>query len=69
MSLCAKAVVSVFCYRVTLHPLAKFPGPLLARLTDWSDTYQTSTGDRHLIQLENHKKYGAYQIYAAVATY
>jgi hypothetical protein len=42
---------------------------VLARLTDWIDTYQTSTGDRHLIQLEDHKKYGAYHIYIAVATH
>jgi hypothetical protein len=62
-------MVGVLCYRLTLHPLAKFPGPMPARLTDWIDTYQTSTGDRHLIQLENHKKYGAYQIYVAIATF
>jgi hypothetical protein len=64
-----KVVVSVLCYRLTLHPLAEYPGPVLARLTDWIDTYQTSTGDRHLIQLEDHKKYGAYHIYIAVATH
>jgi hypothetical protein len=64
-----KVVVSILCYRLTLDPLAKYPGPVLARLTDWLDTYRTSTGDRHLIQLEDHKKYGAYHIYMTILTH
>lgn len=52
-------IVGTVCYRLTLHPLAKFPGPLLAGLTDWMGTYQTLDGDRHHIQLEDHRKYGA----------
>lgn len=46
-------------FRLTLHPLARYPGPLLARLTEWVTVYQTSRGDRHLEQLDGHKKYGA----------
>ncbi|KAM0715721.1 hypothetical protein Q7P37_009221 [Cladosporium fusiforme] len=53
------AFITILCHRLTLHPLAKYPGPLLARLTDWVATYQTSTGDRHLDQLEYHQKYGS----------
>lgn len=52
-------VISTVCYRLKLHPLAKFPGPSLAGLTDWVATYQTLGGDQHQIQLENHKKHGA----------
>ena len=55
-----KAILSGICYRLTLHPLAKFPGPLLARLTDWVTIYQTSTGDRHLDQLASHDIHGAH---------
>jgi hypothetical protein len=59
-SLCKlQVVISTVCYRLTLHPLARVPGPLLAGLTDWVGTYQTLEGDRHHIQLEDHKKYGA----------
>jgi cytochrome P450 len=55
---CRKIFASVLCYRLTLHPLARFPGSFLARLTDWPDIYRTSTGDRHLDQLNDHNKYG-----------
>jgi hypothetical protein len=59
---CCKAIAGVICYRLTLHPLAKFPASLLAAATDGLDIYRTSTGDRHLDQLKDHEKYGAYRI-------
>ena len=59
---CCKAIASVVFYRLTLHPLAKFPGSLLAAATDGPDIYRTSTGDRHLDQLKDHEKYGAWCI-------
>ncbi|KAK5166548.1 uncharacterized protein LTR77_008091 [Saxophila tyrrhenica] len=50
--------VFVLCiYRLTLHPLAQYPGPLIAKLTEWSIVYQTATGDRHLDLLKGHEKY------------
>jgi hypothetical protein len=48
-------------YRVTLHPLAKFPGPRLAAITSgyqaWYDLRPSSRG--YVFQFpEMHKKYG-----------
>jgi hypothetical protein len=56
-----KIILSVLWYRLTLHPLARFPGSFHARVADVPDIYRTSTGDRHLDQLEDHNKYGAYR--------
>lgn len=51
-------LVGLLVYRLYFHPLAKYPGPLLARLTEWVDVYYTFTGDRHLIHAAAHEKYG-----------
>ncbi|KAI1074441.1 cytochrome P450 [Whalleya microplaca] len=48
----------VLGYRVLLHPLRKFPGPLLAHLTDCYGTYFALRKDLHLITLRDHRKYG-----------
>ena len=45
-------------YRVTLHPLAKYPGPFLAKITTLYDTYHSYAKDRHIDQYECQKKYG-----------
>jgi len=45
-------------YRVTLHPLAKYPGPFLAKITILYDTYHSYAKDRHADQYECQKKYG-----------
>lgn len=60
LPLAFEVFISILLYRITLHPLAGVPGPLLASLTDWVTVYQTSTGYRHLDQAENHDKYGWY---------
>ena len=51
--------VTVFVYRITFHPLAKYPGPLLQRITDWPLVIHCYRGDRHLWEYKNHQKYGA----------
>lgn len=45
-------------YRIFLHPLAKYPGPLLAKITDLYQTYHALKGDRHLEFYRIHEKYG-----------
>ena len=45
-------------YRVFFHPLAKYPGPLLAKVTDLYQTYYAWKGRRHLEFARCHEKYG-----------
>ncbi|KAL9046191.1 MAG: hypothetical protein Q9214_000911 [Letrouitia sp. 1 TL-2023] len=51
-------LLTLACYQLTLHPLAKFPGPLIARVTDWCSVYTACGGDyRHLDFYKLHQKY------------
>lgn len=45
-------------YRVLLHPLRRYPGPILAKLTAWYAGYHAIKCDLHLEVAENHKNYG-----------
>ncbi|KAH6841573.1 cytochrome P450 [Alternaria alternata] len=45
-------------YRLYFHPLAKYPGPFLARCTSWYGAYQSYTGNIHLDVQRCHEKYG-----------
>lgn len=45
-------------YRVFFHPLAKYPGPFLAKITDAYQLYHAYKGDRHLEFWRMHQKYG-----------
>jgi cytochrome P450 len=49
---------SVAIYRIYFHPLAKYPGPFLAKLTDAYQLYHAYKGDRHLDFYRLHEKYG-----------
>jgi len=51
-------VVFICFYRIALHPLAKFRGPLLSKITDWSIVEQAASGDRHIETWKEHEKYG-----------
>jgi len=48
----------VAIYRLYLHPLAKFPGPLIGRITDWYSVFHCLKGDRYLDFIDLHNRYG-----------
>ena len=50
--------MALIAYRLIFHPLAKYPGPLLGRLTDLYSVYHAWTGQRHLNLYHLHQKYG-----------
>jgi hypothetical protein len=52
----------VITYRLTLHPLAKYPGPFLAKITDIYLAYHAWKGDRHLEYYRSHEKYGMFSL-------
>lgn len=45
-------------YNRYFHPLAKFPGPFLASISDLNNALQYFSGQEHLVDWEMHKKYG-----------
>lgn len=51
-------VLGLIVYRIYFHPLAKYPGPLLAKISDLYSTYHALRGDRHLEFWRCHEKYG-----------
>ncbi|TPX17857.1 uncharacterized protein E0L32_002958 [Thyridium curvatum] len=46
-------------YRLFLHPLAGYPGPLLGKITAWRDVYHAYQEDKHLDLYDLHEKYGS----------
>lgn len=50
-------------YRIYLHPLAKYPGPLFGRFTDWYNVYHCLKGDRHMDFVRLHHRYGKFVRY------
>ena len=55
---CALYLISHVVYRIFFHPLSKYPGPLLAKVTDLYSTYHAWKGDRHLEFWRCHEQYG-----------
>ena len=45
-------------YRLNFHPLAKYPGPLLGRITSLHSLYLAWSGERHLAFERYHQRYG-----------
>lgn len=56
LTLCQFAGLVV--YRLCFHPLAKYPGPFLAKITDVHQLYHAWKGDRHLEFWRMHERYG-----------
>lgn len=61
--------VALIVYRLWFHPIANFPGPLLARTTFWYEFYYSyiRVGAYYLKVKEMHEKYGTYAIHFVVA--
>jgi len=53
-------ISAVVVYRLTLHPLARYPGPFLAKITDIYLAYYAYKGSRHLAFHRAHELYGPY---------
>ncbi|KAJ0156321.1 Isotrichodermin C-15 hydroxylase [Colletotrichum tanaceti] len=51
-------VAGIVVYRIFFHPLAKYPGPLIAKITDGYQLYHAWNGDRHLDFYRLHNQYG-----------
>ncbi|KAJ5674928.1 Cytochrome P450 E-class group I [Penicillium maclennaniae] len=51
-------VLAIIVYRIWFHPLAKFPGPVLAKVTNLYGGYFAWKGDLHVDMLRCHEKYG-----------
>ena len=54
-------LLSVALYRISpFHPLSRFPGPFMARITALYMTKMAITGKRHIIIAKLHQKYGSH---------
>lgn len=56
-------VIFKLTYLAFFHPLAKYPGPFLAKFTDAYGFYHGWKGDIHLDMWRSHQKYGDYVRY------
>jgi hypothetical protein len=54
-----RQTIVVAIYRLTLHPLAKYPGPFLSKISYWPTVFNAASGDRHLVQYREHEIYGS----------
>ncbi|KAF2711840.1 cytochrome P450 [Pleomassaria siparia CBS 279.74] len=55
--ICYLSVLSI--YRIFLHPLAKYPGPIQYKLSEWPLLWQAYKGNRHIRHVRDHGKYGS----------
>lgn len=53
-------LLAVALYRITLHPLAKFPGPKLGAITGWYCFVPAAQGRNHLFLQQLHEQYGVF---------
>lgn len=60
----SQSLACICIYRLYFHPLAKYPGPLLGRLTSLYGGYHAYVGDLHLDMWRLHQKHGDVVRYA-----
>ena len=53
-------LILVWIYRVTFHPLAKYPGPWLAKVSDFYGAYHNVMGRLHTETEVSHRRYGTF---------
>ncbi|KAH8691695.1 benzoate 4-monooxygenase cytochrome P450 [Phaeosphaeriaceae sp. PMI808] len=62
ISVCISYVKSLFfvttIYNLFFHPIAKIPGPFLARISLWPSFYHAYKGDRHVWIWQQFERYG-----------
>lgn len=58
VALIVSYVIVTIIYRLYFHPLAKFPGPLWARLTTIPAWWHSKNQDRHIWLLRLQEQYG-----------
>lgn len=51
-------LVGIIAYNLWFHPLAKIPGPVLARISSLPSFYHACKGDRHIWIWQNFQLYG-----------
>jgi hypothetical protein len=51
-------LIILWAYRLTLHPLAKYPGPWLAKVSDLYGAYHNARGQLHVQTEIGHRRYG-----------
>ena len=56
--------IAVVTYRIFFHPLAKYPGPWLGKITNLYAGYHSWRGDLHVDMLRCHEEYGDFVRYA-----
>ena len=58
LSVLTTQIFLTIVYRLTIHPLAKYPGPFLAKITDFYGAYHGWYQNTHLDAWKCHEKYG-----------
>jgi hypothetical protein len=63
-SVCVQ-IIYLFAHTLYLHPLAKYPGPFLAKFTTFYAGYHAWKGDVHVDMWRCYEKYGMYNSVAS----
>ncbi|KAI0199308.1 cytochrome P450 [Astrocystis sublimbata] len=51
------------CYYILLHPLKNYPGPVVAKFSDWYGGFHALLKRLHVTTYQDHKKYGSVMRY------